>query len=100
MLHEIVGIIHISPNDKHRWQDKNSFPSLYPPPSPSPLLNFGTVICFLIRYGWDKASDIIHKNILPAGALFNEQTRHIKTIDFGIATRFSCEDQDFKNPEG
>src|SRR5579871_446045 len=46
------------------------------------------------------AQHIIHKDISPANLLFNAETHQVKIIDFGISTRLSRENQEFKSPEG
>ncbi|MDY7007808.1 MAG: AAA family ATPase [Cyanobacteriota bacterium] len=44
------------------------------------------------------ALNIIHKDINPANIVFNPETKELKIIDFGIATRLSRENPTLKNP--
>ncbi len=44
------------------------------------------------------AQHIIHKDINPSNIVLNPTTRHVKLIDFGIATMLSSENPIFRNP--
>lgn len=44
------------------------------------------------------AANIIHKDLNPSNFLLNPQTRQLKLIDFGIATRLPRENPTLKNP--
>ncbi len=37
------------------------------------------------------AANVIHKDINPANIILNPQTQQVKIVDFGIATRLTCE---------
>ena len=43
------------------------------------------------------ANNIIHKDINPANIVYNRETKQLKIIDFGIATRLSRENQVLRN---
>lgn len=44
-------------------------------------------------------ANIIHKDISPQNVVINPSTGEVKIIDFGIASRFSREQQSLKSPE-
>ena len=43
------------------------------------------------------AANIIHKDINPSNIVYNQETKKLKIIDFGIATRLSEENQTVRN---
>ncbi|MFN6537386.1 MAG: AAA family ATPase [Nostoc sp. EkiNYC01] len=43
-------------------------------------------------------ANIIHKDINPSNIVYNQKTRQVKIIDFGISTRLSQENQAIRNP--
>jgi len=45
------------------------------------------------------AAHVVHKDINPANILYNQRTREVRLIDFGISTRLSREGLEFEGPE-
>lgn len=45
------------------------------------------------------AADVIHKDITPDNILMNQETKRLKIIDFGTATRLVYEAPSLQNPE-
>ena len=43
------------------------------------------------------AANVIHKDINPSNVVYNQETKQLKIIDFGISTRLSQETQTFSN---
>ncbi len=64
------------------------------------ILDFFTIAIKITDYlGNIHAANIIHKDINPSNIVMNTETKQLKIIDFGIASRLPHENTILKNPE-